>query len=425
MRSDCEEIPEGFTKEQADRAETLEAAALSQKPAPDGQPRLLVAPNCQVYWPAPYEVCGAIRDKYNELGGPNSFLLLPNSNELTNPDGAGKRTVFMNGPIYWSASAGAHPVVNSFLNRWGIHQYEAGWLEYPTTDEIVLPDGGRRQEFQQGAIYVAFQNAIGSAIQNGPLRDKYNSVGGLTPGSSFLGYLTEDHKRTLPDGLGQMARFQNGVISWHPTYGAWPITGSILNSWEFSGYETGSLGYPSSDQYDENGQPAQVFQHHVVTVERDYAQPNPSDGTAARNNGQIEFYSGDEYRHNVTRGEFGARRAADGMDTRLLTLDWSLSEAYILTKAAYGLNTKKDCVAYSFAPGTGRFLFKDNSERHKNLSITYRYHLAPTGHDDNKDYQMMMGCSFENKTRQKAGNGTLAYGITIAEYYMTYIFRIR
>ncbi|CAM4528169.1 hypothetical protein NONI108955_44485 [Nocardia ninae] len=113
------------------------------------------------------------------------------------------------------------------------------------------------------------------------------------------------------------------------------------------------------------------------------------------------------------------------MDTRLLTLDWSLSEAYILTKAAYGLNTKKDCVAYSFAPSTGRFLFKDSSERHKNLSITYRYHLAPTGHDDNKDYQMMMGCSFENKTRQKAGNGTLAYGITIAEYYMTYIFRIR
>ncbi|MFD6218900.1 LGFP repeat-containing protein, partial [Nocardia salmonicida] len=406
-------------------AETLEAAALSPEPAPDGQPRLLVAPNCQVYWPAPYEVCGAIRDKYNELGGPNSFLLWPSSNELTNPDGVGKRTEFVNGPIYWSASTGPHPVVNSFLNRWGIHQYEAGWLKYPTTDEIVLPDGGRRQEFQQGAIYVAFQNAIGSAIQNGPLRDKYNSVGGLTPGSSFLGYLTEDHKRTLPDGLGQMARFQNGVISWHPTYGAWPITGSILNSWEFSSYETGSLGYPSSDQYDENGQPAQVFQHHVVTVERDYAQPNTSGGIAARNSGQIEFYSGDEYRHNITRGEFGARRAAAGMDTRLLTLDWSLSESYILTKAAYGLNTEKDCVAYSFAPDTGRFLFKDNSEGHKNLPITYRYHLAPTGHDDNKDYQMMMGCSFENKTRQKAGNGTLAYGITIAEYYMTYIFRIR
>ncbi|WP_241199261.1 hypothetical protein, partial [Rhodococcus sp. NJ-530] len=33
---------------------------------------------------------------------------------------------------------------------------------------MVLPDGGRRQEFQDGVIYVAFQNAVGSALVNGP-----------------------------------------------------------------------------------------------------------------------------------------------------------------------------------------------------------------------------------------------------------------
>lgn len=48
---------------------------------------------------------------------------------------------FLNGPIYWSAATGAHPVVNSFLNRWGLNGYEAGWMHYPTTGEIVLPDG--------------------------------------------------------------------------------------------------------------------------------------------------------------------------------------------------------------------------------------------------------------------------------------------
>ena len=80
--------------------------------------------------------------------------------------------------------------MNSFLNRWGVHRYEAGWLGYPTTDEIVHTDGvGRRQEFQRGAIYVAFVNAIGSAIPNGPIRDKWNSLGGHT---GWLGYLTSD-----------------------------------------------------------------------------------------------------------------------------------------------------------------------------------------------------------------------------------------
>lgn len=113
------------------------------------------------------------------------------------------------------------------------------------------------------------------------------------------------------------------------------------------------------------------------------------------------------------------------MDTRLLSTDWSLSDTYINTKAAYGLNTTKDCVGYFFNAETGRYLSQDRSEGHKNLPIWYRYHLSQSGHDDNTDYQMMMGCRFENKTRQRAGNGTLAYGITIAEYYMTYIFRIR
>lgn len=109
-----------------------------------------------------------IRDKYNSLGGPGGFLSFPTTAELTNPGNTGKRTQFINGPIYWSAATGAHPVVNSFLNRWGLNGYEAGRLHYPTTDEIVLPDGGRRQEFQDGVIYVAFQNAVGSALVNGP-----------------------------------------------------------------------------------------------------------------------------------------------------------------------------------------------------------------------------------------------------------------
>lgn len=266
MRSDREEMPEGFTKEEADRTEIQEANDAKRRSTQRGVNALAAPTDCRRYWPVEHlQVCGEIRVKYDSLGGSTSFLGPPSANDVANPDNYGRRQTFWNGPIYWSPATGAHPVVNSFLNRWGVHQYEAGRLKYPTTDEIVLPDGGRRQEFQQGAIYVALQNAIGSAIFNGPLRDKYNSVGGLTPGSSFLGYPTED-QRGLPDGQGQMDRFQNGVIYWHPTHGAHPVAALVLSEWAETGYESGSYGYPVSDQYGITGGVAQDFQGGKINV---------------------------------------------------------------------------------------------------------------------------------------------------------------
>ncbi|WP_167735585.1 ribonuclease domain-containing protein [Rhodococcus sp. 1R11] len=278
MRSDREELPEGFTKEQADQAEIFEAELLKKKSMQRGMNALAAPTDCMPYWPTQFQVCGEIRVKYDSLGGSTSFLGPPSANDVANPDNYGRRQTFWNGPIYWSPATGAHPVVNSFLNRWGVHQYEAGRLRYPTTDEIVLPDGGRRQEFQQGAIYVAIQNAIGSAIFNGPLRDKYNAVGGLTPGSSFLGYPTED-QRGLPDGQGQMDRFQKGVIYWHPQYGAHPISGVILSDWQMDGFETGKWGYPVSDEVDIPSGRAQDFQRGQI----DYGIRTSASAPVAKN----------------------------------------------------------------------------------------------------------------------------------------------
>ncbi|AMY19560.1 LGFP repeat-containing protein [Rhodococcus sp. PBTS 1] len=262
MRSDREEVPAPFTKEDADRAEIAEARLRTSRSA--------VA--CQVYWPSWFNVCGEIRDKYNSLGGPGSFLSYPSSGNIVNPGNTGERVTFLNGPIYWSAAGGAHPVVNSFLNRWGIHGYEGGWLGYPTTDEIVLPDGGRRQEFQQGAIYVSFQNAIGSAIRNGPIRDKWNAIGGNAPGGSVLGYITGD-EIGLPDGQGRMARFERGVIYWHPSYGAHEVTGFGLLTWAFDSYERGTLGYPTSAPQPSGSGLTQQFQNGQLRQTNPLASP--------------------------------------------------------------------------------------------------------------------------------------------------------
>jgi hypothetical protein len=218
MRSDCEEIPQGFTKEQADKAETMEATLLAETEGTEPQPRVssFAAADCQVYWPAPYEVCGAIRDKYNELGGPNSFLLWPTSNELTNPDGIGKRSTFQNGPIYWSPWGGAHPVVNHFFAAWQRSGWEAGVLGYPTTDEIPSASAGRRQEFDHGTILWHFNEAY---YVSGAIRDRWNQLGAE---AGTFGYPLSDEIDTPPELAAhgtRMNRFEGGIIFWGPAQG--------------------------------------------------------------------------------------------------------------------------------------------------------------------------------------------------------------
>lgn len=169
-----------------------------------------VAAGCQVYWPAPYEVCGVIKDKYNQMGGPNSFLLFPKSNELTNPGNTGKRSEFLGGNIYWSATTGAHPVAHDFLTKWGQLGYESGSLRYPTTDEIVLSDNtSRRQEFQGGSIYFSF--ATGAHAIYGLIRDRWISLGAET---SYLGFpITDEQNTTRYTQLGAREnQFQAGRI---------------------------------------------------------------------------------------------------------------------------------------------------------------------------------------------------------------------
>lgn len=203
MRSDREKVPDGFTKADADKAETMEARLKMAR----------VAPGCQVYWPAPYEVCGAIRDKYNSLGGPNSFLLFPKSNELVNPDGFGRRSEFLGGNIYWSPATGAHFVAHDFLTKWGNHGYEGGWMKYPMSDEIVNPDNvGRRQQFQGGMIY--WSPISGAHSINGRILDRWGQLGFE---SGVLGYPTSDEINSIPEFAPNSQRmnwFIGGAILW-------------------------------------------------------------------------------------------------------------------------------------------------------------------------------------------------------------------
>ncbi|PBC57406.1 LGFP repeat-containing protein [Rhodococcus sp. ACPA1] len=142
--------------------------------------------------------------------------------------------------------------------KWGNYGYEGGFIKYPTTDEILNPDGvGRRQHVQGADIY--WNVVPGAHVIGGAIKDKWNTVGSEQNGS-LLGYPTTD-EIILPGGAGRMNRFERGVIYWSPATSAHPVTGKILEYWSSLGYEAGQFGYPVGDEYAFNSGRAQDFQN--------------------------------------------------------------------------------------------------------------------------------------------------------------------
>ncbi|WP_407926275.1 LGFP repeat-containing protein, partial [Corynebacterium hindlerae] len=197
MRSDRIALPGTVTKHEADQAEVMEAK--EQQP----QLRAMTADNCRTYWPRPHQVCGAIKAKYESLAvawagqTPLSFLGLPKSGELTNPDGVGKRTEFDNGFIYWHPDTGAWSVTTHNSIVWARNGWEQGRLGYPTSDEIGTGDGvGRKQMFQRGRIYTSLSGVV--SIE-GKILEKWIETG---EEKGPLGYPATDEEGT-PDGVGR------------------------------------------------------------------------------------------------------------------------------------------------------------------------------------------------------------------------------
>jgi hypothetical protein len=103
-----------------------------------------------------HQVCGAIRQKYQELGGPTGFLGYPITDELATPDGRGRYNHFANsGSIYWTRSTGAWSVHGAIQAKWASLGWERSCLGYPISDEYGIK-GGRQSRFQNGTISYIF-----------------------------------------------------------------------------------------------------------------------------------------------------------------------------------------------------------------------------------------------------------------------------
>ncbi len=115
-----------------------------------------------------HEVHGAIRDKYNALGGAAGPLGLPLTDETGTPDGIGRFNHFQGGSIYWTGRTGAVMVRESIRHLWATQGWETGPLGYPVQDEhrYVTPHPATDpftawSVFENGAIVAG---AAGTAV---------------------------------------------------------------------------------------------------------------------------------------------------------------------------------------------------------------------------------------------------------------------
>ncbi len=128
-----------------------------------------------IYWSAATGtrvVFGAVRDKYNALGGAAGFLGLP-TGDLTFV-WAGIMTRFQGGDIYWSGATGAHVVYGDILTKFNALG-GVGFCGFPVSDEVAVP-GGRASFFEDADIY--WSAATGAHEVHGGFRDRYNALGG-------------------------------------------------------------------------------------------------------------------------------------------------------------------------------------------------------------------------------------------------------
>ncbi|WP_311261863.1 hypothetical protein [Pseudarthrobacter sp. BRE9] len=168
---------------------------------------------------------------------------------------------FERGCILWSPASGAHISVGAIRGLWAATGFENGRLGYPTTDEVGgLRDGGVYQNYQGGAII--WSPATGAHISVGAIRGLWAATGFE---NGRLGYPTTDEVGGLRDG-GVYQNYQGGAIIWSPGTGAHISVGAIRTIWASTGFESGRLGYPTSDEYatGNDGSVAQNYQGGVI-----------------------------------------------------------------------------------------------------------------------------------------------------------------
>ena len=106
-----------------------------------------------------------------------------------------------------------------------------------------------RRRYENCTIY--YSADTGAHEIHSEIRNKYDQLPKPTLNGTpmVLGIPVTDESG-CPDGQGKYNQFSNeGSIYWHPQTGPFAVYGAIRGAWAQAGWETGTLGYPTRDQY--------------------------------------------------------------------------------------------------------------------------------------------------------------------------------
>jgi len=179
-----------------------------------------------------------ITNKYNDLGGVNSWLgAAVGDTKPTNKGGLYRQ--FENGKIYWHKNTVAKTIRKGAIdNRYAAVGYESSYLGFPKTDEITIPGKGVYQQFEGGQMY--WSSSTGAwDIHYGAMFNRFRDLGYE---SSYLGFPTSGE---IKAGKGTYQNFQGGRLYWRPLSESMDIPTNLLNAYITAGSENGYLGLPN------------------------------------------------------------------------------------------------------------------------------------------------------------------------------------
>ena len=203
-----------------------------------------------------WDISGGILDYWQKLGSDSSALGFPISTEKRGLKDGGAMQEFQNGRIYWTSDLGAREIHGDILSKWKELGEENGTLGYPLAAEQKDENDLTFQQFENGRIYWTAKK--GAWVIESHYVEHWNKLGAT---KSIFDYPIQSEQCGLING-GCYLAFKIGNFYWHPTHGAWDVSGGIMQKYFETGTEWGRLGYPtSSEQLDENGIVFQQFEN--------------------------------------------------------------------------------------------------------------------------------------------------------------------
>lgn len=184
-------------------------------------------------------VSGPIATAWNAAGGVDGVLGKPTSAQTCGLVRSGCFQYFEGGQIHWSPTSGAHATRGAVKDVWGALGWEGGSLGYPTSDLECSSDASCVQEFERGAIAGEKTGPV-YAVMAGMIATW--RAGGAADGA--LGLPTSKENCGLVRS-GCFQYFAGGQIHWSPATGAWVTAGAVKDAWGATGWENGKLGYPT------------------------------------------------------------------------------------------------------------------------------------------------------------------------------------